>query len=164
MEYGFVRVRLPEAEEELTMVVMKGFGAEPMMLLTNVAVVRSRRSCWFVAQAYLRRWQIEETIRCMKQSYDIENVRLLTYARLQNMMVLALCAMYFAAVCIGEGVRLGVLAHYAYTEAKRFFGIPDFRYYALADGLRKLLGGSTRPFAARKEPLLQEIQLSLFGP
>jgi len=50
------------------------------------------------------------------------------------------------------------------TEAKRFFGIPDFRYYALADGLRKLLGGSTRPFAGRKEPLLQEIQLSLFAP
>lgn len=59
LEYGFVRVRLPEAEEELAMVVVKGFGAEPMMLLTNVAVVRSRRSCWFAVRAYLRRWQIE---------------------------------------------------------------------------------------------------------
>ena len=71
---------------------------------------------------------------------------------------------YSAAVCVGENLRLGALAHYAYTEAKRFFGIPDFRYYALADGLRKLLEGSTRPFAGRKEPLLQEIQLSLFAP
>ena len=66
VEYGFVRVRLPEADEELTMVVLKGFGLEPMMLLANVEVVRSLRSCWFVVQAYLRRWQIEETIRCMK--------------------------------------------------------------------------------------------------
>ena len=33
VEYGFVRVRLPEADEELTMVVLKGFGLEPMMLL-----------------------------------------------------------------------------------------------------------------------------------
>jgi hypothetical protein len=164
MEYGFVRVRLPEAAEELTMVVVKGFGAEPMMLLTNVEVVRSRRSCWFVVQAYLRRWQIEETIRCMKQSYGIENVRLLTYGRLRNMMVLVLCAMYFAAVSIGEGVRLGVLAHYALEEAQRFYGIPNFRYYALAVGLGKLLRGSTRPFAARKEPAFQEMQLSLFAP
>jgi hypothetical protein len=164
LEYGFVRVRLPEADKELTMVVVKGFGAQPMMLLTNVEVVRSRRSCWFVVQAYLRRWQIEETIRCMKQSYDIENVRLLTYGRLRNMMVLVLCAMYFAAVCIGEGVRLGVLAHYALEEAQRFYGIPNFRYYALAVGLGKILRGSTRPFGGRKEPLFQEMQLSLFGP
>jgi len=80
------------------------------------------------------------------------------------MMVLTLCAMCFAAVCIGEDARLGVLANYALTEAKRFFGIADFRYYALADELRKLLEGSTRPFAGRKELLLQEMQLSLFGP
>lgn len=164
LEYGFVRVRLPEAQEELTMVVVKGFGAEPMMLLTNVEVTRSRRSCWFVVHAYLRRWQIEETIRCMKQSYDIENVRLLTYERLQNMMVLVLCAMYFAAVCVGDSLRLGVLAHYALMAAKRLYGIPDFRFYAVADGMKRLLSGSTRPFAGSKEPLLQEIQLSLFGP
>jgi hypothetical protein len=84
MEYGFVRVRLPEADEKLTMVVVKGGGARPMMLLTNVEVERNRRSCRFVVQAYLRRWQIEETIRCMRQSYGIENVRLLTYGRLRT--------------------------------------------------------------------------------
>jgi hypothetical protein len=80
------------------------------------------------------------------------------------MMVPVLCAMYFAAVCIGEGVRLGVPAHYALEEAKRFCGIPNFRYYALAVGLEKLLRGSTRLFAGRKEPLFPEMQLSLFGP
>jgi len=30
--------------------------------------------------------------------------------------------------------------------------------------MKKILGGITRPFAGRKEPLLQGIQLSLFGP
>lgn len=57
-----------------------------------------------------------------------------------------------------------MLAHYALPEAKRFFGILDFRYYALAVGLGKLLRGSTRPFAGKKESLFQEMQLSLFGP
>jgi hypothetical protein len=80
------------------------------------------------------------------------------------MMVLVLCATYFAAVCIGEGVRLGVLAHYTLEEAKRPYRIPDFRYYALAEGLGKFLRGFAWPFAAKKEPLFQEMQLSLFAP
>jgi hypothetical protein len=58
-------------------------------------------------------------------------------------MGLVLCAMHFAAVCIGEGVRLGVLAHYALQKAKRLLGIPDFRYCILGQGLGKLLRGST---------------------
>jgi hypothetical protein len=96
IEYGYRRVRLPGRDEKLTLVVVRGFGEKPLMLLTNVEVKRSRKSCQFILDSYLRRWQIEDTIRCMKQSYDVENVRLLSYRRLQNMMVLALCAMYFA--------------------------------------------------------------------
>ncbi|MDZ7860357.1 MAG: hypothetical protein U5O15_06790 [Candidatus Krumholzibacteriota bacterium] len=64
-------------------------------------------------------------IRCIKQSYDIENIRLLRYRGLQNMMVMALCAMYFAAIHLGDSIRLKAVAHYALKEAKRFFGIID---------------------------------------
>ncbi len=70
-------------------VVREKDGKEPLMLLTNVEVKRSRRSCSFILDSYLRRWQTEDTIRCMKQSYDLENVRLLSYLLLQNMMVSA---------------------------------------------------------------------------
>ena len=45
MECGYRRVKLPGRQEKLTLVVVKGFGQEPMMLLTNVDVRRSRRSC-----------------------------------------------------------------------------------------------------------------------
>jgi hypothetical protein len=34
----------------------------------------------------------------------------------------------FAAVHLGDSIRLGVLAHHALKEAKRLFGIPDCRY------------------------------------
>jgi hypothetical protein len=100
----------------------------------------------------------------MKQSYRIENVLLLTYKRLQNIMLLVLGAMYFAAVCVGDTLRLGVLAHYALAAAMRLYGISDLRFYAVADGMKRLLRGPTRPFAGTNKPLLQEIQLSLFGP
>lgn len=162
MECGYRRVRLPGRREKLTLVVVKGFGQEPMMLLTNVDVRRSRRSCLFVVDSYLKRWQIEDTIRCVKQSYDVENVRLLSYERLQNMMALVLCAMYFAAVYLGDRARLAILAHRALQGARRFFGIPDFRYYALADGIASLLEVVRRPFTARDGPGHRDLQTSLF--
>ena len=43
IEYGYMRVRLPGRPEQLTLVVVWGFGQEPLMLLTNVKVRRSRK-------------------------------------------------------------------------------------------------------------------------
>jgi len=164
IEYGFRNVRLPGRREELYLVVVRGFGQEPMLLLTNVRVKKSRRACFFVLHAYIKRWQVEETIRCMKQSYDLENVRLLTYERLQNMMALVLCAMYFAAVHLGDTLRLEILAHHALKAAKRLYGIPDFRYYALADGVKRLLEGFTKPFLSKTHRWVDSLQMNLFDP
>jgi hypothetical protein len=162
VEYGYRKVKLPGRDEKLTMVVVKGFGEKPMLLLTNVKVRRSRRSCYFIVHSYIKRWNVEETIRCVKQSYDLENIRLLKYKGLQNMMVMSLCAMYFAAVHLGDSIRLGVLAHHALKEAKRFFGIPDFRYYALADGIKALLEGFREPFLPSGQLVIEKSQLPLF--
>ena len=139
LEYGFRRVRLPGRDEALTLVVVRGFGAEPLMLLTNVEVKPSRKSLWFVVQGYLARWMVEETIRFIKQSYQLEDIRVLDYDRLKNLVALTLAAAYFAAVWLGEKLRLAVLCRRVTQLAKRFFGVPEFHYYALADGIRTLL-------------------------
>ena len=164
IEYGYRSVRLPGREEKLTLVVVRGFGQRPMLLLTSVDVKRTRKSVYFIVHAYLKRWHVEETIRCMKQTYDLENIRLLKYRSLQNMIVLVLCAMYFAAVQLGDSIRLGVLAHHALKEAKRLFGIPDFRYYAMADGIKTLLEGFRRPFMEKEMMKIETLQTSLFAP
>lgn len=164
IEYGYRSVRLPGREERLTLVVVRGFGRKPMLLLTNVNVKRSRNSVYFIVHAYLKRWHVEETIRCMKQTYDLENIRLLKYRSLQNMVVLVLCAMYFAAVHLGDSIRLGVLAHHALKEAKRLFGIPDFRYYAMADGIKTLLEGFRKPFLVQETLKTKTLQTNLFAP
>jgi hypothetical protein len=101
LEVGVRRVRLPGRPEQLSLVVVKGFGREPLMLLTNLRLKRSRKSIWHVVAAYLTRWRIEETIRFMKQSYQLEDVRLLKYTRLQNLMVLLTAVLYFTAVDLG---------------------------------------------------------------
>lgn len=139
LEYGFRQVLLPEREEPLALVVVRGFGEEPLLLLTTVEVKPSRRSLWFVVQGYLARWMVEETIRFIKQGYHLEDLRVLDYDRLKNLVALTLAAAYFAAVWLGEKLRLAVLCRRVAKLSKRFFGVPEFHYYALADGIHTLL-------------------------
>jgi hypothetical protein len=140
LEYGFVRVRLPGRRDvELSLMVVRGLGEEPLLLLTNVAVKPTRRSLWWVVSGYLTRWLVEETIRFIKQSYRLEDLRVLDYERLRNLAALVMAAAYFAAVWLGESLKLAVLASRVSRLAKRFFGVPEFHYYALADGIAVLL-------------------------
>ena len=143
--------------------VIKGFGAEPIMLLTNVEVKRSRRSLWFILQAYVARWLVEETIRFIKQSYRLENMRMLHYQRLRNMTALVLAAAYFSARWLGESTRLRILTAHVARVSKRLLGVPEFHYYALADGIARLLRYASLPASSssRSPPQESDPQLLL---
>lgn len=149
LRFGLCPVRLPDRPEQLYLVVVRGFGEEPLVLLTNVAVTRSRKSLWAIVQGYLSRWLIEETIRFVKQSYRLEDIRLLDYNRLRNMMALVLAAVYFASVWLGESLKMAVMTANIKKVARRFFGVPEFHYYALADGIAILLSRH-RPWKASR--------------
>lgn len=139
LEYGFRRVRLPKRAQEMILVVVKGFGAQPLLLLTNVPVKKTRQSVWRIVSGYLSRWLVEETIRFIKQSYRLEDLRVLHYDRLRNLAALVMATAYFTAGWVGDSLKLAVLASRVLKVAKRFFGVPEFHYYALADGMRVLL-------------------------
>jgi len=139
IEYGFRPVRMPGRREQLYLVVVKGIGEEPLLFLTNVDVKKNRRSVWFIVSSYFTRWLIEEVIRFLKQSYRLEDMRVLNYERLRNLVALVLAAAYFSAAWLGESLKLKILATRVAKAAKRFFGVPDFHYYALADGIAVLL-------------------------
>jgi len=164
VEYGFRKVRLPGRKERLYLVVVKGFGSDPMMLLTTEQVVKKRQRLWWFVEAYITRWRIEETIRFVKQSYKLEDIRVLTYDRLRNMMGLVLAASYFASVYLGFRAKMEILVTHVLKASKRIFGIPDFRYYAIADGIRELLNRYNKGIV--KSPLLMTSskQLVLFDP
>jgi hypothetical protein len=92
----------------------------------------------------MTRWTIEETIRFIKQSYELEDIRLLTYIRLQNMMALVTAGAYFTMAYLSLKVKLRVLTGHVLQAARRLFGIPDFRFYALANGIKAHLFGQKR--------------------
>ncbi|MFQ5901988.1 MAG: transposase [Thermodesulfobacteriota bacterium] len=138
LDFGFRNVYLPGSTKTLGLLVVRGFGHEPMMLLTTEPLRRNRKVLWRLVEAYMRRWAIEETIRFIKQSYDVEDVRVLNYQSLQNLMPLVLAASYFASVVLDTKAKLKVMAGHVLRAAKRLFGIPDFHYYAIADGLTSI--------------------------
>lgn len=151
IHFGFVAVRLPEhSERPLWLVVVKGFGDKPWMLLTTEPMSRNRKVLWWVVQAYLTRWRVEETIRFIKQSYNVEDIRVMTYQRLKNLAALVLAAAFFTAVGIGSKPKLQIQALHALKAAQRIFGIPDFRHYALADGIKEILSRSGQGILAKK--------------
>jgi len=119
-----------------------------------------------VVGGYLTRWRIEETIRFVKQSYRLEDIRVMTYRRLKNLVALVHAASYFAAVHLGEGLKLRIFARRVLKVAKRFFGVPDFHYYALADGIATILSHATiGPIArhGKAPPRRPDPQLPLFA-
>ena len=120
---------------------------------------------WSIIESYLTRWRIEETFRYIKQSYNLEDIRLLTYKRLQNMMAVVLAVAYFTMVYLGTKTKLRVLARHMLKAARRLFGIPDFRFYALADGIREVLFGREKGLESFLNlNKTQNPQLMLFDP
>ena len=83
LSFGFVSVQLPDMDAPLNMVVVRGLGSKPMMLLTTLDIGSKYEDVWFVVQAYLKRWSVEETIRFIKQTYDLEE-RLIEYSVLNG--------------------------------------------------------------------------------
>jgi len=144
LRYGAEPIQLPGRAEKLWLVVIAGFGDQPMLLLTNLErAARDSQSLWWIVQIYLTRWKIEETFRFIKQSYNLEDIRVMKYQRLKNLVILVTAAAYFAATFLGQQMKLRILCEKLPIISQRFFGIPPFRFYALADGIRRILSQAT---------------------
>ena len=161
LRYGAEPIRLPGREEQLWLVVVTGFGEEPLMLLTDLPVAaKDSQSLWWIVQIYLTRWKIEETFRFIKQSYSLEDIRVMKYQRLKNLVILVTAVAYFAATFLGQQMKLRILCEKLLIISQRFFGIPPFRFYALADGIRRILSQATFS-PPEMPPPSQQLELTL---
>jgi len=133
---GSGMIQLPfNPEKPLKMVVIKGFGEEPLMIATSLLDKKDEE----ILEIYLTRWKCEESFRFMKQSYKLEDVRVRSYIGLRNLICLVLAVFYFVSIELGRKLRLSILFKKIYAKAKRFFQMPSFKHYAIADGIYSLL-------------------------
>ena len=167
ISFGTMPVRLPMfPDKNLHLVVVKGFGQQPMMLLTSLPVDASFKAQWRIVEGYLSRWRIEETIRFIKQEYGFENIRVHSYNAIRNMASLVLACAYFATVWIGRHLKRQVLAeHLAYLN-KRLNEVPQFGAYAITSGLKRAFSafGRLARSIARIVPRTEKVDLSQYLP
>jgi len=70
-----IPVSLPKYPKiSLHLIVVYGFGKEPMLLMTNLER-EDKRLANTIAKVYLMRWRIEEYFRFKKQQYELEDFR-----------------------------------------------------------------------------------------
>jgi hypothetical protein len=67
---------------------------------------------------------------------------------------------YFAGTFLGQQMKLRILCEKPMIISQRFFGIPPFRFYALADGIRRILSQGTFSPSAMPPPS-QQMELLL---
>lgn len=160
VQYNALPVKLPSYRHRLYLVVVKGFGMEPMMLLTSCLVEKHRKeSVWRIVEYYLARWRCEESYRYIKQCYNLEDIRVRSYISIRNIVALVLAVSYFASVYLGQNIKLKMLVERIFLVSKRFFGVPSFFNYAIADGIYNLLFPDKSALRGVKQTDLDDFQL-----
>jgi len=88
LKLSHLTVEIPSLKgQKFTMVVVYGYGKEPMVLLTNKQV-QKKKEVMSILKAYILRWRIEEMFRVQKQEFDLENVRVRTLPGLKRTFLL----------------------------------------------------------------------------
>jgi hypothetical protein len=167
LNFGALTVALPDDPSNwYTLVIVEGFGKQSMLLLTNKMVnIRNSQELWRIVEIYLTRWKCDECYRYIKQSYNLEDVRVMSYNSIRNIVVIVHAIAYFTSIYLGISLKLKVMVQKVFILSKRFFGVPTFFNYAMADGIFELLKpaktGINR-FKGRTGICYDKFQLSLF--
>jgi hypothetical protein len=168
LHFGITKVALQDKPDKwYYAVVIKGFGLHPMILLTNKKInTKDAKAVYKVVEIYLTRWKCDECYRYIKQSYNLEDVRVRSYTAIRNVVVLVHAIAYFTSIYIGINLKLKVMVQKIFILSKRFFGIPSFFNYAMADGIFELLKktktGIDIGFKGKNGIMADQIQLNLF--
>lgn len=139
LEVGALKVFLGDRKTARTLVVVWGFGKEPVALLASEHV-QGKDAVLEVARAYGRRWKCEEQTRAMKDSrgwgIDLEDVRALTLRGIQRIALLTILLCTFLAGVRGMGADV---VKKLLDLAPSFGACPTDPIYRMFRGLGELL-------------------------
>lgn len=134
-----IPVRLCEfPSKELVLTVVYGFGAEPMLLLSNLKMQEKKRLCHIIAKVYLLRWRIEEYFRFKTRQFGLEDLRVMSLQSIRNLNLLT-------ALAVGDvGVTTAVHKDSIFLAeikecSKRIYQMRKTIFYAIGYALERVL-------------------------
>ena len=145
----------------LTLVAVYGFGAEPMLLLSNLKMKEKKRLCHIVAKVYLMRWRIEEYFKSKKQQFELEDLRVMSLQSIRNLNLLSTLAaghIGLTSSVHSEGSFLKELKECS----RRIYEIPEFIFYALGYAMEHILSMSRKGISSFLPKKAKSQQLNLF--
>jgi hypothetical protein len=150
-------VSLPKhPDKPLNLVVCRGFGKEPLMLLTSLNS-DDARLCVTVTKVYLMRWRIEEYYRFKKQGFGFEKFLVRSLDSIRNLDLLLSMAIGYIGT-LSEKVDDSIEVKTVVNASKRLYGLAKFTFYAISDGLKAIFSKSyfgIRPFFSKPVSSLQ---------
>lgn len=147
--------------KELTLVVVYGFGAEPMLLLSNLKMQEKKRLCHIVTKVYLMRWRIEEYFKFKKQQFELEDLRVMSLQSIRNLNLFATLATGY--IGLTSSVHEDRIFLMELKEcSKRIYEIPQFIFYALGYAIELVLSMSRKGINGFLSKKVKSQQLNLF--
>ncbi|MCX5636307.1 MAG: transposase [Planctomycetota bacterium] len=135
-QVGWVKVRLPGREEDLTLVVSRIAGKDmPLMLLTNLPV-ENVEDAKRVLRYYIRRWECEEAIRFLKSQVNLEMIRAFRWTAIRRLVLLAVLVMIYLGWIVEGYPDIGDRLVYL---SQPLPDKPDFLGYRLLMGLTEAI-------------------------
>jgi Transposase DDE domain len=135
-QIGWVKVRLPGREQNLTLVVSRLAGCQtPLMLLTNLPV-ENLKDAKRVLCYYVRRWECEEGIRFLKSRVNLEKIRTFRWCAIRRLVLLAVLVMIYLGWIVEAHPNIGDrLVRLSQPLPDK----PDFLMYRLLTGLTEAI-------------------------
>lgn len=107
VRYGFRPIQLPEQWNpytrrreglQLTLLVLEGIAVrgERTYFVTSEQVQTPER-CLYLLKQYVKRWGCEDAIRFLKQEFELEDIRVLKFKRIERLALFAM--LVFAFLC-----------------------------------------------------------------
>ena len=135
-QIGWVKVRLPGRDENLTMVVSRLARVDkPMMLLTNLPV-ENLKDAKRVLRFYIRRWECEEGIRFLKNQVNLEMIRAFRWSAICRLVLLAVLVMIYLGWLVEQHPNICERLVYL---SQPLPDNPDFLLYRLLGGLTEAI-------------------------
>lgn len=154
---SIVPVSLPKyPDKTLNLVICRGLGKEPLLLLTNLDS-SDKRLCVTITKVYLMRWRIEEYYKFKKQGFGFEKFLVRSLNSIRNLDLLLTIAIGYIGA-LSEKINESIEVMEVIEASKRLYGLSKFTFYAISDGLAAIFAKSyvgIRSFFLRPAPTLQ---------